>query len=514
LKSGMEDYQKEYIRKLGSRIGALEAALGALDEDRADATASAHRIAHTLRGSGTTYGFPVITELAAYVEESAQDQLKDSLEALIKVLRALSTEVSGGSDTILVVDDSEEIRLILSAILERQGYRVLKAETASEARDLLEQEKISLIILDLILPDTDGRNFLMELKESFQTASIPTVILSAKSSPQIKAECYALGADNYFEKPIDPGLLSTHVAATIQSATRIQRETRVDNLTGLLNRAAFHETFQSAIKYAQRKKLSLSLALIDLDNFKSVNDSYGHTTGDEVLKYMAQSLSDGLRESDTVARWGGEEFTVLFPDTDAVSGRQALEKVLAYLKEHPFQDGAEGQMIPLSFSAGVIDVDVSLSLDKTFSAADQLLYVAKESGRNRVVTKDEEVETSQRSILLAEDDDLTAEFIIHRLDRSGFKITHFLNGEEALDAARQDTYDLVISDVKMPGIDGFELVQRIRQDSLNQETPIIMLTSMGKENDIARGLNLGANDYMLKPFSPTELLARVHRQLK
>lgn len=510
----MEDYQKDYLNKLGPRIGALEAALESLDSQDEDTAASAQRIAHTLRGSGKTYGFPGISEFAAAVEESALDQLKPRLIELIDHLRSLTTQGDRVSEKILVVDDSDEMRLILGAILGKQGYEVLKAETASRARELLDENNVSLIILDLILPDTDGRNFLMELKENFQTAAVPIVILSAKTSPQIKAECYALGANNYFEKPIDPGLLSTHVAATIQSSKKIQQESKVDNLTGLLNRAAFLDMYQNVVKDAKQNELNLSLAVLDLDDFKSVNDRHGHSVGDDVLKYITRILVRGLQASDMIGRWGGEEFTVLFPSSDAISSKEALAKVLRQLNTNPFHVVGGDQTLNVTFSAGIIDVDINLSLDENFSAADRLLYLAKESGRNRIVIKDEKVQARQTRVLLAEDDDLTAEFIIHRLDRSGFNITHYLNGEEAFEAASKESFDLVITDVKMPGMDGFELVQRIRQGTPNQKTPLIMLTSMGNENDIARGLRLGANDYMLKPFSPTELLARVHRLLK
>ncbi len=510
----MKPYQKEYLRKLGSRIEALQIAGNSLSEGIVEAAASARRIAHTLRGSGGTYGFPEISRLAEAVEEASADKLEFELTELIKYLRSLALPQTKTGYTILVIDDSEEVRLIVGAILERQGYHVLKADTAGQARTMLKDVQVSLILLDLVLPDTDGRNFLIELKEDVATSSIPVIVLSAKSSPQIKAECYALGAENYFEKPIDPGLLTTKVAATIQVDQKRHKDMQKDGLTGLINRAAFREFYEEALTESRNQKTPACLAIIDLDKFKSVNDQYGHLTGDAVLKYVTRAIAKILGEHDVFSRWGGEEFTILFPQMDSAAAKRTLDLAQDYLQAHPCEVDSGKQLLSVSFSAGLVDVEAFSSFDESFGAADKLLYSAKEAGRKCILTARDKIEAKQKSILLAEDDELTAEFIIHRLNRSGFRITHFPQGDEAYQAASNETFDLVITDVKMPGMDGFELVQRVRQTKFNQMTPIIILTSMGRESDISRGLGLGANDYILKPFSPTELLARVRRLLK
>jgi two-component system OmpR family response regulator len=117
------------------------------------------------------------------------------------------------------------------------------------------------------------------------------------------------------------------------------------------------------------------------------------------------------------------------------------------------------------------------------------------------------------SILVAEDDPLSAGILIHRLEIEGFKVLHYPDGVQALEGALSNRIDLAILDVKMPGMDGFELLERLRKVPAFYELPIMMLTSMGREEDIARGFELGADDYMVKPFSPVEVLARVRRLL-
>lgn len=509
----MEEFQKVYLQKMGSRIEAFRAAGSGLSDNFEESAISIRRLAHSLRGSGATYGFPKISELSAAVEEADDTTLGQSLEQLIDLLQTLYDETRTDLERILVVDDSDEIRLMLSVILQKQGYDVTTAETAQAGMDYLKTETFDLMILDLVLPDIDGRNFLIKLREDHRTATLPVLVLSAKNSPQIKAECFALGADDYFEKPLDPALLTTRVAVTLQRSRTLEKQTRYDHLTNLPNRAAFSENYDSQSKLSLREDTPLCLAMLDIDKFKKINDEYGHMVGDEALRHVATQIKENLRQSDYVARWGGEEFAVLLPSTLEEEGKAALTKALSSLNKQPFTTKM-GLSISISFSGGVYQVKSGEDLEQALSQADALLYQAKAGGRNCIMSSGDEIELRPTRILLAEDDDLTAEFILHRLRKDGFEIDHFDRGDAALSAARKETYDLAIFDVKMPGMEGFELLQRTRSDSLNQNTPVIMLTSMGSEQDISRGLKLGANDYVLKPFSPMELMARIRRLLK
>ncbi|NQV30630.1 MAG: response regulator [Candidatus Marinimicrobia bacterium] len=509
----MEEFQKVYVQKMGSRIEALIAARERLSANFEESATSIRRLAHTLRGSGATYGFPKISELAAAAEDAQDADLSQTLGLLIDHLQVLYDDHRPDREKILVVDDSDEIRLMLSVILNNQGYSVSTAETAQIGMDLLAAQDFDLMILDLVLPDIDGRNFLINLREDHRTASLPVMVLSAKNSPQIKAECFALGADDYFEKPLDPTLLTTRVAVTLQRSRTLVKQTRFDNLTNLPNRAAFTEAFEAQSNLARRKGSSLCMAMLDIDQFKKINDDHGHLIGDEVLRYTAELIRDQLRQSDFIARWGGEEFAVLLPSTSLLDAKTAIIKALEHLNQHPMLTN-EGQSIQVTFSGGVHQFNPVDDLNQSLSQADLLLYRAKSSGRNCIMTTHDDLEIKAQRILIAEDDDLTAEFILHRLRKDGFELDHFTRGDAALEAARKERYDLAIFDVKMPGMEGFELLQRTRSDSLNQGTPIIMLTSMGSEQDISKGLRMGANDYVLKPFSPMELMARIRRLLK
>jgi CheY-like chemotaxis protein len=152
----------------------------------------------------------------------------------------------------------------------------------------------------------------------------------------------------------------------------------------------------------------------------------------------------------------------------------------------------------LTATIGVVTAAGSESLDETLDAARRRIFQARASSGDQV----------------AEDDEISASILVHKLRKEGFDVVRFDNGEKAYEAAMAQRPDLVILDVKMPGLDGFEVLGRLRKDARFAQTAIVMLTSMGQEADVVRGFGLGADDYMLKPFSPVELSARVRRLLQ
>ncbi|UCH10255.1 MAG: response regulator, partial [Fidelibacterota bacterium] len=224
-------------------------------------------------------------------------------------------------------------------------------------------------------------------------------------------------------------------------------------------------------------------------------------------------MSEALRQTDFIARWGGEEFVILFPKADAQGATTALEKALEVFRHEEFQV-EDNSTSNVTFSAGVTEVSVKATVEEAVAEADRLLYQAKEAGRSRVLWKETDAVPQKKKVLLAEDDEIVASVIKHRLGREGFEVLHYPDGTSALEAAPDLGASLVILDVKMPGMDGFQLLGKLRKHPAYHKTPIIMLTSMGSEEDTVRGFELGADDYIMKPFSPVELLARIRRLVK
>jgi two-component system, cell cycle response regulator len=385
----MQSLSGRYREGLSVRIDALKAARALLEERPADAVESIKRIAHSLKGSGGTYGFPEISAAAAAVGEASIAALPAAIEQLLATLRAVVESKEGQKVAVLVIEDDPDISFMLQTALAASNREILVAETAAQAEAILVEREVSLIVLDLALPDSDGRDLLVRLRERPATAALPIIVLTAQGGPQPTTECLALGADDYFEKPFDPIALSLAISAKLQRSAELIRESRQDLLTGLPNRAAFGEAFERARLLAARLKQPLALAIMDLDGFKFVNDRYGHIAGDEILRRAAAIIASSLRKSDLLARWGGDEFVALFPNTDPAGAALALDKARVALRSERLA-APDGDPLEIGLSGGVADVDVNARVEDAVAEADRFLYLAKGAGRNRVVSRADE----------------------------------------------------------------------------------------------------------------------------
>jgi diguanylate cyclase (GGDEF)-like protein len=511
----MNELRTWYRERLPARIAALEAARAELSRPGSEALDSIRRIAHLLRGSGGTYGFPEITESACRVEEAPAEALEAPLQTLIETLRATAAAAAPGDErsSVLIVDDDVELAGFMKTLLTTPGRDILVAHSGAQALSLLETRQVSLIVLDLILPDMDGRNLLVKLRERLGTATTPVVVITFRSAEQARIECLALGADGFLEKPVSPEALQIAVEAKLAVRPDSSKEQRRDPLTGLPNRAALLESYDRVQYMARGAGAPLSLALIDVDHFDLVNDICGRETGDQMLRRVASIIARAIPRPCEVARWGGEEFAVLLPDRDIEAATAALNEALRTLKSESFP-ASEGQTLQITFSAGVVPVPPGATLEEALADAERNLYLAKQGGQDRVVSPVDKIDAPKQRILVAEDDEMIRIVIRRLLEREGYEVTTVADGSSALRAVYENSFSLILSDVRMPQLDGFEFLRRLREHDGAELTPVVLLTSMGKDEDVHRGFELGADDYIVKPFSSSELLTRVRRLLR
>jgi two-component system cell cycle response regulator len=289
---------------------------------------------------------------------------------------------------IILVEDDENISHLLAFQLQRAGYAVRQASTIAAARELFRDGAWDLAILDRGLPDGDGIDLCGELRASSQHGYI--VMVTGSGSDEAKLEGFAHGADDYVTKPFQVDELLARIRAGVRIVAlqkalldtnrRLEELSMTDGLTRVGNRRAFDERLDSAYEHARRYERPLSLVLVDLDHFKSINDAHGHDVGDHVLRAVADVLADSSRHSDFVARIGGEEFAVLLPETPLFEAMQFGEKLRCSIAVAPIAAG------PVTISVGIANMPHSrvTTRGELFHAADQALYRAKANGRNRV----------------------------------------------------------------------------------------------------------------------------------
>ncbi|MDA1104292.1 MAG: response regulator [Gemmatimonadetes bacterium] len=406
---------------------------------------------------------------------------------------------------VLIVEDDPEIQYLLEMVLKEDDRELFAVGTGAEAEVVLARESIDLIVLDLILPDMDGRTLLSRVRERPDTSSVPVVVISARGGVEIRQDCYALGADYFTEKPFNPDDVAADIRARLERTRGRDRTALIDPVTGLMNRAGL-------LAECDAVGTDFGLALVQLDGFLVVSERWGWEAAEGVLRDVGAALRRAVGES-RIGRLGGGDFIVFSPNSSleeaaAVAGA-ALDSIRALHIDDP-----DGETLRLTASVGVVIGEQADTLDDVLDAARRRLFQARESGRNQVVSEDIDSPRANRRVLVAEDDEISATILLHRLAKEGLDVVRYANGREAYEAALEETPALVILDVKMPGMDGFEVLERLRRTPSYSSVPIILLTSMGSEADVVRGFQLGADDYVLKPFSPIELSARVFRLLR
>lgn len=300
---------------------------------------------------------------------------------------------------ILLVEDNKTQADVLKEFLEKDGYEVLWAENGMSAIKRAKTEQTDLILLDVILPDIDGNEVCRWLKLSMDTQSIPIIMLTEKRSTSDKISGLEAGANDYLPKPFEASELNARIYAQLRSKSqqdelkqknihlenmlaRVETIAIVDSLTGLFNRRRFDSLIANEYKRAERYQTPLSCMMIDIDHFQKVNDTNGHQRGDLVLKEIAQLIQVSVRGVDTVARWGGEVFVVLSPNTAKENAKPVAMRILKTVSHHAFT-GLEQQITVSIGISGLPDPAID-SEKKLVNTADLALYEAKKKGRNRM----------------------------------------------------------------------------------------------------------------------------------
>ena len=310
-----------------------------------------------------------------------------------------------GAARILVVDDVPDNVDILDARLSSRGYVVQTAADGPSALEAVRAEPPQLLLLDVMMPGMDGYEVARRIKEDEALPFIPIILVTALNQSEDVVEGLESGADDYISKPYNFRELEARVRAMLRikrlqdeldeknrelelANQRLRKLSITDGLTELFNHRHVHELLQEEYERSRRTGEPLGVAMLDLDRFKHVNDTYGHPTGDVILYETARIIRDTAREIDMVGRYGGEEFIAILPNTDEDAAARFAERVRERVEQHVFRDGATE--VRMTTSCGVSSYPAAgASPEDVLKAADQALYQAKRGGRNRVVRASE-----------------------------------------------------------------------------------------------------------------------------
>jgi diguanylate cyclase (GGDEF)-like protein len=290
---------------------------------------------------------------------------------------------------ILVADDDGLTRAMVSSWLTGAGYDVVGASDGDHALHLARERCFDLLLLDVTMPGRDGYEVCRAIQAESAVAP-PVIFLTAHSQTHARVAGLEAGAVDYIVKPFANEELVARVRAALRTKAvhdELAETAARDGLTGVYNRRELDARARQAVALAQRHGRPFSCLLLDLDHFKRVNDTYGHAAGDAVLRAAARCIRDASRISDTVGRYGGEEFVVLLPETDGGGAVAAADKLRALLAATPVM--VEATCIPIRASIGAAAWSDDMGgVGDLYAAADRALYRAKGLGRDRTQLHD------------------------------------------------------------------------------------------------------------------------------
>ena len=442
--------------------------------------------------------------------------------AAVEAVRQLLRRDRAQKGAVLAVDDDPQVLAAVSAVLSGEGLEVETVDDPLRFWEALESSAPDMVILDVDMPHVNGIELCRVMRNDRRWTAVPIVFLTARTDPETVQRIFAAGADDYVAKPIVGPELVTRVANRMERVRLHRSLAETDPLTGAANRRRSEELMGQLLHLSMRQQQPFSLAILDLDHFKGVNDRFGHGTGDDVLRRVARLLQRSFRAEDVVARWGGEEFVVGMYGMDKDDGVQRLADVLETLREEAFE-GVPGEEFSVSFSGGVAHYpEDGGDLQTLYRAADAALYQAKENGRDRVLpagwTPDRPGAADTVDVLVVEDDPALARLLLHALETRGYGSRWVNDGAEAaalLTGSRPVLRARVILlDVDLPGMDGHALLRLLARERVLERTRVIVLTVRSHEAEVVQSLEEGAFDHVAKPFSVPILLQRIRRAMR
>lgn len=305
------------------------------------------------------------------------------LPAIMAKIIELNNSDEEAAYRVLVVEDSLTASKLIQRTLNENAIESMAITQPREVLNALKAYQPDLILMDMHMPGCTGVEAARVIRQHAEFLSIPIVYLSGETDVALQIEALRLGGDHFLTKPFNPVILNAIVKTKIERYRALRRSMFHDSLTGLLNHTSSKQRLDAALATASEVDESVAVAMIDIDHFKKVNDSYGHPVGDQIIRSLAWLLKQRLRKTDIIGRYGGEEFLVGLPGANAEQAFRILDQIrhdFGQIK-HPFND----RWFNTTFSSGVAHFPSIAGGEALVKEADEALYEAKRAGRDRVV---------------------------------------------------------------------------------------------------------------------------------
>jgi two-component system, cell cycle response regulator len=289
--------------------------------------------------------------------------------------------------SVLIIEDHPDQRDLLAIVLQREGYKVVTAANGLEALERLEQDEVHIALSDIMMPKMDGFELINKIRNNSALRHIYIILITARIQEGDRVRGLDLGADDYITKPFSFSELLARVrvgSRVVQYQQHLEYQTQIDSLTGLFNRRAFEKKIGEEFERSKRYGHPLSVVILDIDNFKKINDTYGHHGGDAALVRISEILRERSRRSDFPSRFGGEEFVLVLPETDQDSAIQVARKFHEEIRSCSF--GTVDKPFVLTVSMGLTSSTKKEYSDwrEMVADADCALYQAKNTGKDRI----------------------------------------------------------------------------------------------------------------------------------
>lgn len=421
---------------------------------------------------------------------------------------------------ILVVDDNRTSAMLTATIAEDHGADVETANSGERALEMLEQESFDLVLMDVVMPGLDGYQTTREIRKRFADRWFPILFLTGRDDDDDFERGIDAGGDDYMIKPISEPILMAKIKAMarildmqnklVEMGEKLAKAASTDALTGLLNRRAFSEYLNKQWLNNRRNHATcnLSVLMMDIDHFKPYNDNYGHMRGDEVIKTVAEILDREVnRPLDAVARYGGEEYIAVLPDTDLIGARVIGERVRAAVEAAaiPHIKSSTGPVVTVSVGVSSCAEFNKATMEDLIDCADGALYKSKERGRNQV-SAENLVEPFK--IMVVDDEQSTRDYIRKIIEPMG-EVILVNSGTECLELAGVKRPDLILLDVVMPDIDGYEVCRQLKQSDNSSFVPVVFVTAAEKSKVLEKAKQFGANGVLQKPIDQQTLEKKI-----